>query len=188
MEAEIWKDIPWYEWIYQVSNQWLILTKHNPWHKLLKSFPDIQWYFRVCLSKQWNTKQFMIHRLVAITFITNNENKQQVNHKNGIKGDNRVENLEWCTSWENIKHSYDVLWRDITKYNTFLKNPPWKWKFWKDSLTSKPVLQYSLDKVFIKRWDCAMDIKRELGISNSHIWRCCNWKIPYFKGYIWYYE
>ncbi|WP_410891373.1 HNH endonuclease [Neobacillus sp. 204] len=62
----------------------------------------------VCLSKNGKIKMMRVHRLVASTFIPNPENKPEVNHKNGVKSDNEVSNLEWNTRIENVRHSYET--------------------------------------------------------------------------------
>lgn len=63
-------------------------------------------YSRVSLMVNRKRKTFYVHRLVAIAFIPNPKGKREVNHINGIKADNRLENLEWCTSLENLQHAF----------------------------------------------------------------------------------
>lgn len=65
-------------------------------------------YYRICLSLNSKYKHIDIHRLVALTFIANSENLPEVNHKNGIKTDNTLENLEWCDRQYNITHAWEL--------------------------------------------------------------------------------
>lgn len=173
MKEEIWKDIPWYEWYYQVSNDWKI--KNFKW-KLLSAKIQNQWYFTIRLKYVLN-KSYLVHRLVALTFISNPNNKKEVNHINWIKTDNRIENLEWCTRWENEKHKYSKLW--------YIPNN--KWLFWKLNYNHKIINQYDLQWNFIKTWDSMSDASRQLWIKLSLICSCCRWYQKTSWWFIWKY-
>jgi len=103
---EIYKSIKGYEG-YFISNLGNIKSvKENFKDKILKGRLTNCGYLRVALHKDNKQKDLSVHRLVADEFLDNKENKPQVNHKNSIKTDNRVENLEWSTRSENMIHSY----------------------------------------------------------------------------------
>lgn len=115
MVNEIWKDLKGYEGLYQVSNlgnikriifRNRVVTK--PMEKLLKFFKKGSGYFAVSLYKDCKKKNTFVHRLVAENFIENNQNKKTVNHIDGNKFNNHVENLEWCTYSENHKHAFKI--------------------------------------------------------------------------------
>lgn len=113
---EQWKDIPEFEGIYQISNLGRVkgLSRFvnskdggkRPLKEQIINFTSYKGYDFVNLWKNQKSKRFSVHRLVALAFIPNPENKPQVNHKNGIKTDNRLENLEWVTLSENMIHAY----------------------------------------------------------------------------------
>lgn len=77
-------------------------------NRFLKKYLDKNGYYRIGIRNGKKVKGYFIHRLIAIHFIDNPENKPQINHKNGIKSDNRIENLEWVTASENIVHAWTI--------------------------------------------------------------------------------
>ncbi len=103
---EGWKMIEEVNGIYSISNQGRV--RNNRTGYILKPIKWTKGYMKVNLKVNGNSDSQMIHRLVAMAFIPNPENKPEVNHKNGIHDDNRVENLEWVTGEENRKHAYDT--------------------------------------------------------------------------------
>lgn len=115
LSNEIWKDIPNFIGLYQISNFGRIRSvKKNKSQKMaffikeriLKQMLAPQGYYKVDLYKNHKRNSKYVHRLLMESFIDNPENKPQINHINGIKTDNRIENLEWCTRSNNIKHAW----------------------------------------------------------------------------------
>lgn len=107
-QKEIWRDIKGYEGLYQVSNLGNVKSltyKNTKQIRNRRPYKNKNGYLRVELSKNGKKKKVSIHRLVAQAFILNTDNKPEVNHKNGIKADNRADNLEWVEPKENIRHA-----------------------------------------------------------------------------------
>lgn len=102
MENEIWKDVIGYEKFYQVSSFGRIKSKRQ--NKIMSLKTDNKGYKRIRFFNEFEHKTFSVHRIVAQAFLENPYNKPEVNHKNKIKADNRVSNLEWSTVAENLAH------------------------------------------------------------------------------------
>jgi hypothetical protein len=107
MNQETWKDIPGYEGLYQVSDQGDVrsLPRRSTPGKILTPQLNNSGYLRVAISAHQLHKYLYVHHLVTLTFIGQRPDKADVNHKNGIKTDNRVANLEYITRADNMKHA-----------------------------------------------------------------------------------
>ena len=173
---EIWKDVVGFEGRYQVSNignvKSLSFLGHST-EKLMKLSEHHTGYLVVQLGKH-PAKTYLVHQLVAKTFIPLVKGKHFVNHIDGNKHNNCVENLEWVNYKENTEHAI----------RTGLQNPHNTPKrFGKDHYSSKPVLQYDLNGNFIKKWDCQSDVSR--AFNSGSFYYCIDKPNKTFKGYMW---
>lgn len=100
---EIWKDITQLNGNYSISNLGNVKSKRG---RLMKLGFDKYGYIRITLCQNGKKRPYYVHRLVCLEFLLNPENKPLVNHKNGKRSDNRVENLEWSTHQENVIHGF----------------------------------------------------------------------------------
>lgn len=171
METEVWKDIPWYEWLYKVSNLWnvysyfikrnLKLTKKYlykciKWHWNKKS----NYYLVVWLSNWINKKKFFVHRLVATVFVDNPFNKSEVNHIDWNSSNNCISNLEWVTSEENIYHAKNILMR---------------WNFRSINVYKDGIKVFSFRSI--------AECSRVLNLYPHYISCCLNWHKKLYKWY-----
>lgn len=167
LRNEVWKNIEGFP-NYKISNLGNIksFTRKKFGNNLVPQ-PMRKGYLQVLLYKDGKPYPRKVHRLVAIAFIPNDNNLPQVNHIDGDKTNNCIDNLEWC----------DNSYNQIHAYKNGLEKPRFQSK----------VKQYSLDGIFIKQFEYIKDAAKELNIDDSSISACCRKKRKTAGGYIWKY-
>ena len=106
MAAEVLKDIPGFEGLYQISNHGRIYSVR--YDRFRKPKVDKDGYMTISIGKEGNLRHFFVHRLVANAFVQNPHGFPEVNHIDGNKTNNAADNLEWCDHVANIHHAYNT--------------------------------------------------------------------------------
>lgn len=176
---EFWKDIEGYEGLYQVSNLGRVKSLPKP-HKFVHGYyltkekilsPRVcgtqREYLSVALQRDGERKQIKIHRLVAEAFIPNPNNLTEVNHKDENKGNNKADNLEWCTRSYNVNYG-----SRIEKQRKTL---------------IKPVAAYDAIGNFVQSFDSLAEAALFANVDSSNISRACKKEGRLSGGYIWKY-
>lgn len=148
---------------YEISNYGQVRNKTT--HKILKT-SLIDGYLGITLNINNKRVILKIHRLVATNFLVCPDETYVVNHKDGIKTSNNVDNLEWVSRSENSKHAFRLGLNKGRKIK---------------------VSQYTLDNVFIREYDSPTDVEKETGIVQTHIIGVCRGNRKTSGGYIWKY-
>jgi hypothetical protein len=190
IDGEAWIDMVGYEGRYMVSNKGRVkslsrLIKRKRFSSNADFYKDGrirvlsrdgQGYRAIELIKDRILYRLKIHRIVATHFIPNPENKRTVNHKDGNKLNNAVDNLEWATYSENLCHAF----------RTGLKKSSFQ-LFGAENPKSKPVNQLTRSGIFIKRFAGQADAERATNVDQASIWRACNGKQTHAGGFKWEY-
>ena len=169
---EVWRDIPGFEGLYQASTTGKIKSLKTERKTILA--PALKrGYESVLLVKDGRRYHKSVHRLVAMTFIPNPENKEQVNHLDENKRNNHVENLEWATAKENINWGTGLKKRAFSQRTTQPKR--------------KAVYQYDKSLNLINVFQSCHDAARQTGYDRTGISHSCQKKKGFtcYKGYIW---
>ena len=167
MESEVWKPVVGYEGLYEVSNIGRVrsINFHKSGKaKVMRPSLNTWGYLIVDLRKNNKRHSYAVHRLVALAFIPNPDNLPEINHKNEIKYDNTVDNLEWCTRKYNIN------------YGTAIKR------------RSKPIVQFDNNGNVVGKFKSIREASRYCQIDRHSISFCVNGKQKTSKGFVWKYD
>lgn len=162
------------EELYSINESGIIYSKRN--NKYLKPKLTNSGYLQIQIGRG---NYFYIHRLVGANFLSNPENKKTINHKDGNKLNNHVDNLEWATYSENHKHAYTIELK--------IPNSPMKNKFGVNNPVSKKIAQLNLTGDIINVFHGVYEAYRNTGISKGNINSVCNNKRMTAGGFKWQY-
>ena len=188
---EIWQDIKNCEEYYQVSNMGRILSKdrmsnNNGYEyvrkgRILKGVPNSRGYLRVQLKIKNETKVVFIHRMVAIMFIPNPNNKLEVNHMDSNHQNNALSNLEWTTHMENMHHAIDK-----GRFKESFSNTLDKFKADRES-KQKAVIGTNIKTGEKVKYNTINEAGRHFKNAAAHICNCCKGTAQTSCGYTWEY-